>query len=235
MKKVLVLVILLAIFSSSDTLADPQTSNYNSAHFEFIAQTGFGGINTPAIDADQEYSPNTFVHVRDTKLQKGMSWRVAGAWIFDADPKFLWGPEFGYSQVPQNFYSTNAPKATPATAQIIWSSVYFDFLLATRYEIAPDLDFICKLGIADILQNIKISDDVNRDIKNSDATFAPEFVMGIGYNLTSHLFVNFTYNIAVADHIDTNFNSVTNLDKNGDDAGKVATISTYLFGINYLL
>ena len=229
MKKILIVGALITTFASYYPIANAQANN--SAHFELTAQTGFGGINTPAIDA---YNTDGFVHIKNTDLQKGMSWRVAGAWLFDADPKFLWGPEFGYSKVPSNIYTTTASNFTPATAKITWSSVYFDFLLAARYNIVPNVDFICKLGMADILQNVKISDGVNPDIKNSDATFAPEFVMGAGYNLTAHLLLNFTYNIVVADHIDTNFSNVTNLNAQGDDAGKVATISTYLFGVTYL-
>lgn len=221
MKNIIALLLVLASFLTSPVVAEINTQP--PAHVEVIVQSGFGGIDTPAIDATYD----TSWWIKNTSLQRGLSWHVAGAYIFDLTPKFSLGPQFGYGQVPTNKYHYGSAKYT-SYGDVTWSSVYFNFLVAAHYEAAPHIYLIGNAGFADVLQNIKITNTYQATLLEQDSTFAPELDLGFAYGLTQHLLISFTFNSIAADHIDTTIESIGNVDRH-----KVAYISTYLFGLTY--
>ena len=222
-----------------------------AGQYHFTLQGGAGGQDLPS--SAQYYDVLSNASSSGQPYNEGDTynwvWRIAGGYAVDITSKFSLGYDFGYAALsnPNTTYmdtQSDNDFANKYTWTANWTASYIDLLATTQYKLTQRFSLLGDVGIAEIMQKVnwqlmqtqfpRVGPGPIENELGAGSTMAhklaPEIVLGLGYQISSYVDVNLTYNYIFADNIgfsESELSGITN-------SHKVATISNTFLGVNFL-
>ena len=180
------LLILCTLLLCTNTFAEPAATYLN-------LNLLYGGLQTP----NKDYAPPYYTNPKTTHQVGGLGFGVNAGYLFDSyqfSLPYEWriGAEAGYNQFAENTYSYNYSFSSADPYEIKYSGYTLSFLGVIRYQNNNNWLAFFKAGVARVIQNLTFSTDY--DHAPSKADFSPQFVLGGGYQLSSNIDANVSYN-----------------------------------------
>lgn len=182
-------------------------------------QAGVGGLDTKSYSAQS--TPTASDPYNRVSRKKGTAYRVALGYMRPAYGNLGTGYEIGYARMPSNYYYDGFNGG-----QEKYRGNYYDVLALTKYSIGSSSFFIlAQGGFARVTQEF-ISNVAGSSVNSTKVKYSPEVGIGAGFDLTSHIGFDVTYNHIFDDG---------KADPNGsfDQATSVSPVTLWMGGLTF--
>lgn len=209
--KLLIIATAAALMGASVYAAPAATTTKSITGAPYIgAQIGFGGMQTPKLDANDGVIYNV----------GGVAGGVYGGYLFNMSKQFKLGAELGYKTYANNTYGDSN------TAEAVYDGSYIDLLANAQYFFNDNFSLIGKAGLASVSQKETLSAVGLVTKSNSVSSVLPEVALGLGYKFNTNLGLNLTYNAVLGQ-------SISEKDMGDLSNEKVVSVNTIMLGLNY--